>query len=166
MSLAHHYARAKAGLGGINPKEATEHGERLLIAGGTGLALGAISAATGGLDKKIAGMNVPVDGLASFGLSLAGLAMRSPELLTASIAAAGSASTRTFEGIFKKGLGAHGDYDGNDIPFGAEAPQLAGYNYGFGDGGHGHLPAAGGQFAAGFGFGNERDRLVEAARAL
>lgn len=165
MSLAHHYARAKAGMMGINPKEATEHGERLLIAGATGGVLGLISASTGGLDKKIAGLNVPVDGLASLGLSVAGLAMHSPELLTASIAAAGSASTRTFEGIFKKGLGAHGDYDGNDIPFGAETPQLNA-GFGFGDGGHGHLPAASGQFSAGFGFDSGRDRLVEAAKAL
>src|SRR3982750_2503458 len=105
MSLAHHYARAKAGLGGINPKEATEHGERLLIAGGTGLALGAISAATGGRDKKIAGVNGPRGGLDADGLGSGGFAKASPEVLAASMAAAGSASTRTFEGIFKKGLG-------------------------------------------------------------
>jgi len=149
----------------INPREATDHAEKMLIAGGTGAVIGMISASTGGLDKKIAGLTVPVDGLLSFGLSLAGLGMHSPELLTASIAAAGSASARTFEGFFKKGLGAHGDFDGNDIPFGTEYPQL-----GFGDGGHGHVPAMagqfGGQFSAGFGFGSERDRLVEAAKAL
>jgi hypothetical protein len=163
MSLSKHYNAAKAGLMGINPVHATEHAERLLIAGGTGLALGLISAGMGGLDHKVMGMNVPVDGLASLGLSVAGLAMHSPELLTASVAAAGSASTRSFEAIFKKGLGAHGDFDSSDIPFGFggnEAPQM-GAGYGFG------APQMGqGQFSAGFGFDSSRDRLVEAAKAL
>lgn len=128
MSLAHYYARGKAGLMNINTHEAVQHGEDLLIAGGTGLALGLISASIGGLDKHVAGMEVPVDGAVSFGLALAGLSIKSPELKVASIAAAGSASTRTFEKFFKKTL-AHGDFDGNDIPFGHELPAM-GYGYG------------------------------------
>jgi hypothetical protein len=118
MSLAHYYSRAKGGLMNIDSKEAVQLGEDLLIAGGTGLVLGAISASIGGLDHHVAGMPVPVDGLASMGLALAGLSMRSPELKVASIAAGGSAATRTFEALFKRSLGAHGDFDGNDIPFG------------------------------------------------
>lgn len=153
MSLAHHYSRAKAGLMGINPVQATEHAEKLLIAGGTGLVLGLVSASMGGLDHKVLGMNVPVDGIASMGLALAGLSMHSPELLTASIAAGGSAATRSFEAIFKKGLGAHGDFDSNDLPFGFGAPPA------FSPG-----APAGGQFNPGYGFG--QDRLVEAAKAL
>jgi hypothetical protein len=161
MSISHYYGRAKAGMMNINPVEATELGEKWLIAGGTGLALGLISASMGGLDHKIMGMNVPVDGLMSLGLGVAGLSMRSPELQTASIAAAGSASTRTFEAIFKKGLGAHGDFDANDIPFGfGGAPQL---NAGFGG-----APAqmGQGQFSAGFGFDSGRDKIAEAAKLL
>lgn len=159
MSLAHHYGRAKQGLMGISPKAATEHAERLLIAGGTGAALGLLSAGLGGLDKTLFGMRVPLDGLASFGLSAAGLAMDSPELLTASIAAAGSASTRSFEAIFKKGFGAHGEFDsiGDNFQYGAE-PLLEG---------HGHQPAYGGQFSA-YGFGGENagnDRILAAAAA-
>ena len=158
--LSHYYGRAKESFAGINPKEATEHGEKMLIAGGTGLVLGLTSAIMGGLDHKILGMNVPVDGLASFGLAAAGLALHSPELLTASIAAGGSASTRSFEAIFKKGMGAHGDFDSTDIPFGFGygTPQL---QNGFTAG----SPQVNGQFSAGFGFGGE-DKIAEAARSL
>jgi hypothetical protein len=144
MSLAHYYAKGKAGLMGINTGEAVQHGEDLLIAGGTGLVLGAISASIGGLDHSVAGMKVPVDGMASVGLALAGLAMRSPELKVASVAAGGSASTRWFESFFKKSLGAHGDFDGSDIPFG----------YGYGH----ELPAYGGRSA--------ESRLAAFAEAL
>lgn len=161
MSLSHYYGRAKHGLMGINPKEATELGEKWLIAGGTGAALGLISAGMGGLDHKVFGFNVPVDGLVSIGLGIAGLTMNSPELQTASVAAAGSAATRSFEAIFKKGLGAHGDFDSSDVPFGFGA----GDSYGE-LGGHGHTPAMGGQFSAGYGFGSDRDRLIEAAKNL
>lgn len=134
--LAHYYHKAKGGLMGINPREATQHTEDLLIAGGTGLVLGLVSASINGLDKKIAGFNVPVDGLASAGLAVAGLMMGSPELKVASIAAGGSASTRFFEGFFKKTMGAHGDFDSSDIPFGygAEPQQLQDqYGYGYGE---------------------------------
>ena len=157
MSLSHYYGRAKAGLMGINPKEATEHAEKLLIAGGTGAALGLMSAGLGGLDHKIFGMNVPVDGLASLALALGGLTMNSPELCTASVAAAGSASTRAFESFFKKSLGAHGEFDyvGTQMGFGFGAAGSMGQNRQMG------------QFGGQFGFGEDgKDRLIEAAKAL
>lgn len=163
FSLSHYYGSAKSGLMNINPAEATQLFEDWMIAGGTGALLGLMSAATGGMDKKIFGLSVPMDGAASLVLGFTGLALRSPELKVASIAAAGSASARTFEGFFKKGMGAHGDFDANDIPFG------------FGSGNEPHqLPGGGwhqdqfsGQFSGmGFGFGNERDKLAEAAKLL
>jgi hypothetical protein len=142
-SLSHYYSSAKSGLGKINPVEATELGEDMLIAGGTGAVLGLISAAKGGsLDMTIAGMSIPIDGLMSFGLGLAGLSMKSKELKVAAIAAGGSAATRTFAGFFKKGLAAHGDLDAANEAFGGDDHQ-----YGWGaDAGH--------------------DRLVEAAKFL
>ena len=161
MSLSLYYGRAKAGLMGINPKEATEHAEKLLIAGGTGAVLGLISAGLGGLDHKIFGIEVPVDGVASLGLALGSLVMNSPELGTASIAAAGSASTRAFEGFFKKSLGAHGEFDYVDSQMG------------FGFGGSPRLEmgqnnATSSQFSGQFGFGadGKGDRLIEAAKSL
>jgi len=149
QGLTHYYHRAKQGLMGINPHEATQLGEDWMIAGATGAVLGLMSAATGGMDLKIAGLTVPKDGLAAFALALGGLTMGSKELKVASIAAGGAASSRVFEGFFKKSFGAHGDFDGNDIPFGADPMQL-------GSGGVGH----------GFGWGAERDRLIEAAANL
>ena len=146
MSLSMYYNRAKGGLMNINTKEMVDHGENLMIAGATGAVLGLISASIGGLDHKVAGFEVPVDGLASAGLALAGLSMRSPELLTASIAAGGSAATRTFEGLFKRAIGTHGDFDGGDIPFGFgnAAPQLYGQSMPqqFGWGAESNLQAA------------------------
>lgn len=163
MSLSMYYSKAKSGMMNIDSKEAVQLGEDWLIAGGTGAVLGLIAASMGGLDHTVAGMKVPVDGLLSVGLGVAGLSMHSQELKVASIAAAGSASTRTFTALFAKGMGAHGDFDGNDVPFGfgagPEAPQLqAGYGFG--------SPVAQGQFNGGFGFGSDRDRLIEAAKAL
>lgn len=160
MSLSHYYGKAKAGMIGINPKEATELGEKLLIAGGTGAGLGLISAGLGGLDHKVFGFNVPVDGLASLVLGGVGLAIQSPELCTASVAAAGSAATRSFEALFKKGLGAHGDSDfdyvGSQMGFGA-APNPA----------MDQTNQFAGQFGGQFGFGADgKDRLIEAAKAL
>lgn len=142
-SLSHYYSRAKGGLMNINPHEAVQHGEDLLIAGATGAVLGLFAASTGGLDKRVFGMNVPVDGLASFGLAAVALSIRSPELKVASIAAGGSAATRTFESLFKK-MSAHGDFDASDIPFNGEPAQLEG----------------------GYGYGWGQDRLVEAAANL
>lgn len=142
--LSHYYGRAKSGLMNINPHEATQLGEDWLIAGATGMMLGLVSASIGGLEKDIAGFKVPVDGLFAFGLGAAGLAMRSPELRTASVAAGGSAATRTFEAFFKKALNAHGDFDSSDIPFGHDPHQLS---------------------AGGYAYGAD-DRLIEAARSL
>lgn len=145
-SLSHYYSRAKGGLMKINPNEAVQLGEDWMIAAGTGAVLGLMSAATGSMDVKIFGMEVPMDGLAAFGLALAGLSLRSNELKVASIAAGGSASSRWFESFFKK-TAAHGDFDGSDVPFGwgAEPAQLG---------------------MGGFGFGASQDRLVEASRLL
>lgn len=145
-SLSHYYAKAKGGLMNINPHEAVQHGEDMAIAGATGAVLGLMAASTGGMDKTILGVKVPMDGAASVVLALAGLSIRSPELKTASIAAAGSASARTFEGLFRK-MTAHGDFDADDIPFGygADDPE---------------------QLDAGYGYGYGQDRLVEAAANL
>lgn len=133
----------------INPAEAVQLGEDWMIAAGTGAVLGLMSAATGGMDKKIFGMEIPMDGLAAFGLALAGLSLRSPELKVASIAAGGSAATRTFENFFKKTV-AHGDFDQGNIPFG------------YGWGGEPNQLGVGGFGSYGMG----QDRLVEAARLL
>lgn len=160
FSLSRAYGHAKSGVMNINPVEATQLLEDWAIAGGAGAVVGLMSAATGGMDKKIFGMTVPMDGAGSVFLGLAGLALRSPELKVASIALAGSASARTFEGFFKKGMGAHGDFDANDIPFGwgSEPHQLPG--------GHPQEQFSGQFSNMGFGFGNERDKLAEAARLL
>jgi hypothetical protein len=148
-SLSHYYSNAKRGLGGINSVEAVQLGEEFLITGGTGAVLGLIAASKGGsLDMKIAGMNVPIDGLLSFGLGLAGLSIRSKELKIASIAAGGSAATRTFTNFFKKGVGVAGD-------------EISGEDFGFGE----HEQFAG---SSQYGWGSDasHDRLVEAAKYL
>jgi len=142
-SLSHYYGSAKKGIAGINPVEATELGEDMLIATGTGALLGLIAAAkSGSLDVKLAGVTLPVDGLVSFGLGLGGLTLRSKELKTAAIAAGGAASTRVFTKFFAKGLAAHGELeDAVHGEFGASD------EYGWGaDAGH--------------------DKLVEAAKFL
>lgn len=130
-SLTHYYQRAKSGIAGINPKDMVDLGEDYLVVGATGAMLGLISASIGGLDKTIAGFKVPVDGATSIALGVASISMRSKELRTASIAAGGSAATRTFEGFFKKAMGAHGEFDSNvmqQLPGGAPP----GYGYGWG----------------------------------
>ena len=144
-SLSHYYGSAKSSLGGINPVEATELGEDMLIATGTGALLGLIAAAkSGSLDMKIATMTVPVDGLLSFGLGLGGLMLRSKELKVGAIAAGGSASTRMFTKFFAKGLAAHGDLE-DAVAQGFEIGGSSEYGWGA-DAGH--------------------DRLVEAAKFL
>lgn len=136
-SLSHYYASAKGGLAHIDPKEMADLTEDFMITALTGAGLGLASASLGGLDKKIAGFPVPLDGLASIALGFASLSTRSPGLKIASIAAGGSAATRTFEAIFKKGIGVHGEFE--DL-----------------GGGYGGM---------GFG-GGSHDRLVEAAKYL
>lgn len=140
-SLSHYYHSAKHGMMNINPKEAAQLGEDWLIAGGTGMLLGLMSAATGGMDKKIAGFNVPMDGAMAFGLALAGLSMGVPELKTASIAAGGSAAARTFEGFFKKALNVHGDFDWSNVPISGDPPQIQS-QFSWGQDSHDQLVAA------------------------
>lgn len=125
--LAHYYGKAKGGLLNINPKEAVELGEDWMIVAAAGGAMGFLSASVGGLDKSFAGMPVPLDGAASVGLGFLGLALRSPELRTASIALGGSASVRTFEKFFKKALSVNGEYDDEAAALGM------GYDYGSDD---------------------------------
>lgn len=126
-SLSHYYGKAKSSMMGVSTKDMVELGEDYLVVGATGAVLGLISSSIGGLDKTIAGMPVPVDGALSLGLGLAALSTRSPELRIASIAAGGSAATRTFEKFFKKAMGAHGEFDGTGLP-----QMTAGYGYGYG----------------------------------
>lgn len=144
-SLGHYYGRAKQGLMGIDPKEATELAEDWMIAGAAGAGLGLISASIGGLDKSIAGMSVPVDGLVAAGLAVAGLTTNSKQLKTASIAAGGSAATRTFEKFFKRALNVHGEIEEGT------------YDLGFG-----HR----GVFGGVFGQDSAHDQLVAAAKYL
>lgn len=157
--LAAYYSKAKGGIGNINPKEMAQLGEDWALAGVTGLVLGLTSASIGGLDKNIAGFQIPIDGAASIISGIVGLSSGSQELRTASIAAAGSASTRTFEKFFKKALNVHGE---DDDGFYDQLPPGYGADYGaleedndYGYTGHG------------FGFGNESaDPLLAAARHL
>jgi len=136
-SLAHYYGRAKAGIAGINPVEATDLMEDWMIAGATGAGLALMSVSSKGLDAKLGGITIPLDGLAAIGLGVAGLSLHSKELKVASIAAGGAASARVFAGFFKKGLGTHGELDEGTYALGA-----------------------------GWGAEGEHDRLVEAARYL
>jgi hypothetical protein len=162
MGLTDFYKSAKGKMGGIDAKEATQLVEDWAIAGGTGAIIGLIASSAGGLDHTVAGMKVPVDGILSVGLGIASLTMQSQELRVASIAAAGSASARTFQGIFSKGLGAHGDSESPQLGFGHNhAPQQLEAGYGFGD-----ALSPQSQFGSSFGFGSDRDRLVEAAKSL
>jgi hypothetical protein len=147
----------KHGLGTINPDEAVQLGEDWLIAAATGAGIGLMSAALGGLDKKVLGVNLPMDGLVSVGLGLVGLQVggESGQLLKiASIAAGGSAAVRTFESFFKSGLKVKGDFE-----------ELGSTDMGFGGHrmGYGGVPLVG----PGVGFGAAaQDQLVEASKYL
>lgn len=149
-SMTEYYGRMKSGVGSINPKDMAQLGEDYMIVAASGLAVGLISGAIGGLDKKIAGFNVPVDGLLSLGLGFMGLQMKGNSgqaLKVASIAIGGSASVRTFERFFKGAFGVHGEF--NELP-GRQAPKQLGTGFG-----------------RGFGFGmSQNDRLIDAARYL
>lgn len=139
-NLSSYYARAKSGIAGINPKEAADLAEDWLVTGATGAALGLMAASfQGGLDTKVAGIEVPLDGLLSLGLGFAGLQTRSRQLQVASIAAGGSAAARVFTRFFQKGIGTHGEAGQFD---GSIHPQM------------------------GWGWGAEGDRLIEAAKYL
>ena len=156
-SMTEYYGRMKSGIGSINPKDMAQLSEDWMIATGTGAAIGLMSGATGGLDKKIAGLNVPLDGLVAIGLGVFGLQAGGDTgkiMKIASIAAGGSAAVRTFEKFFKAGFKVKGEFE--DLGS-SGIPQFSPYqNYG--------------QFSSGtsnFGFGvGAQDRLVEAARYL
>jgi hypothetical protein len=157
-SLTEYYGKMKHGFGTINPEEAAQLGEDWLIAAATGAGIGLMSAAMGGLDHKVFGVSLPVDGLVAVGLGVVGLQMggESGQLLKiASIAAGGSAAVRTFESFFKTGLHIKGEFE-----------DLGGSSMGFGGHhrmGYGGVPLVG----PGVGFGAAaQDRLVEASKYL
>ena len=162
-SMTHYYSRMKSGIGSIDPKDMAQLGEDYMIVAATGLGVGLLSGAIGGLDKKIAGFNVPIDGLISIGLGLAGLQMKGATgsaLKIASIAAGGSASVRTFEKFFKGAFGVKGEFKDLDPNLMAiSGYRMAGQNML----GSGQTPF----YGPGVGFGvRAQDRLVEAARYL
>jgi hypothetical protein len=156
-SLTAYYGRMKHGLGTINPDEAVQLGEDWMIAAATGAGIGLMSAALGGLDKKVFGVSLPVDGLVSVGLGLVGLQVggESGQLLKiASIAAGGSAAVRTFESFFKSGLKVKGDFE----DLGSTGMGFGGHRMGYGG-----VPLVG----PGVGFGAAaQDQLVEASKYL
>lgn len=161
-SLTAYYGQLKHGIGHINPEEAAQLGEDWLITAATGAGIGLMSAALGGLDHKVFGISLPVDGLVAVGLGVAGLQVGGETgqmLKIASIAAGGSAAVRTFEAFFKSGLHVHGEFE--DLGSG-------GAGMGFGGRGHhrmgyGGVPLVG----PGVGFGAAaQDRLVEASKYL
>lgn len=153
--LAAYYGRAKSSFGSINPHDMTQLGEDWLIVAGTGAGIGLLSGALGGLDKTVAGFQVPVDGLVSVGLGIAGLQVSGEAgkaMKIASIAAGGSAAVRTFEKFFGKAFATKvkGDFEdfGQSSSFGA-------------------LPGYGGPYGPTVAFGQSyRDRLTEAAKYL
>ena len=156
-SLTAYYGRMKHGLGTINPDEAVQLGEDWMIAAATGAGIGLMSAALGGLDKKVFGVSLPVDGLVSVGLGLVGLQVGGESgqwLKIASIAAGGSAAVRTFESFFKSGLKVKGDFE----DLGSTGMGFGGHRMGYGG-----VPLVG----PGVGFGAAaQDQLVEASKYL
>jgi hypothetical protein len=113
-SLTEYYGKMKSGIGTINPQDMAQLGEDWMVAAATGAGIGLMSAALGGLDKKVAGINVPLDGLVAGGLGLAGLQIDGDGgkiLKLASIAACGSVSVRMFEKFFKAGFKAKGELE-------------------------------------------------------
>lgn len=150
-SLTGYYGRAKDSISidNIKPRDVQELGGEYMIVAAAGAGVAFAGTLLGGLDKEVLGFPVPVDGLISVGLGVAGLATtgRMGEVLkTASIAAGGSAAVRTFEGFFKRGFGVKGDFTDLD------ADRLPGYQ---------------GAYGPTFAFGQgAQDRLVAAARYL
>lgn len=152
-SLTEYYSQAKGGFGSIHPEEMAQLGEDWMVAVATGAGVGLMSAALGGLDKKIFGIPVPLEGVAAGVLGFAGLKTEGTTgqiLKLASIAAAGSAASRTFEKIFKAGFHVKGEFE--DL----SGMSISGHRW------HGdHLF----EDPAGFGVGAQ-DALVEAAKYL
>lgn len=161
-SLLEHWGANKGF--GLGKKRATEEELEMLgldyvAVAATGAGLGLMSAALGGLDHKVFGFTVPVDGLVSIGLGVLGLKTEGEIgriIKVASCAAGGSAAVRTFEGFFKRGLHVKGEFEDLGGGYGG---------MGFGALGNGHQQYMLGQGAVGFGQA-EQDRLVNAARYL
>jgi hypothetical protein len=113
-SLTEYYGRAKHSFGTMDPADMAQMGEDWMIAAATGVGVGLMSVALGGLDKKVFGFPLPMDGVAAGVLGLAGMQMggtTGQALKLASVAAAGSAATRTFEKFFKTGFKVRGDLE-------------------------------------------------------
>ena len=159
-ALTHYYGRMKHSIAGINSYEATALGEDLMVATAAGAGIGLISATMGGLDRKIAGFEVPVDGLISIALGVGGLMTHHYKyahvMKIASIAAGGSAAVRTFEKFFRSNLhslGIKGEFEdlgSRGIGHRGYPGQLPGY-----------APGPGIAYGA-----SPQDRLVDAARYL
>lgn len=153
----------KSGLGSIDPKDMAQLSEDWMIATITGAGIGLVSGAIGGLDKKIAGYNVPIDGLIA--LALGGFGLQAggdggKVLKIASIAAGGSAAVRTFEKFFKAGFKVKGEFEDLGSTGFSNLSGLSGSRF------YGELPGYQ-QSGSGVGFGvSEQDRLVEASRYL
>lgn len=159
-SLLEHWSANKGF--GVGKKKITEEDFELLAmdygaVAATGLGLALASSALGGLDHKLFGLTLPVDGLISVGLGVVGLKTEGEMgrlIKVASCAAGGSAAVRTFERILKSGIGVKGEFE-----------DLQGGYGGLGWGGapfHGQR-----QLGAGYGFGQQhQERLVEAAKYL
>jgi hypothetical protein len=147
-SLTGYYGRAKTGIANIDPAEMAQLGEDYLIVAATGAGVALAGSVLDGLDKKVLGVPVPVDGVISVGLGVLGLSMggnAGEALKVASIAAGGSAAVRTFGEFFKR-VGVRGDFTDLD---------------------HDRLPGYEGTYGPTFGFGaGAQDRLVQAARYL
>lgn len=156
-SLTEHYEGFKAGIGSIDPADAAQLMEDWFVVAATGAGVGLISGAIGGLDHKIAGFTVPVDGLISGGLGLAGLVTKNHYLKLASVAAGGSAAVRTFERFFKAGFHMKGEFE----DLGSGMMGISGHRFH----GNNQLPAH--MYGPGVGFGvSAQERLVEAAKFL
>lgn len=158
-SMTEYYGRMKSGIGSIDPKDMAQLGEDYMIVAATGIGVGLISGAIGGLDHKIAGFNVPVDGLISLGLGVAGLQFKNQYLKIASLAAGGSAAVRTFEKFFKGAFHVKGELEdlGSGMMGISGGPRVHGML------GSGQSP----YYGPGVGFGvGAQDRLVEASKYL
>ena len=159
-ALTHYYGQMKHSIAGINSHEATALGEDLMVATAAGAGIGLISATTGGLDKKIHGFDIPIDGLISVALGVGGLMTHHYKyahvMKIASIAAGGSAAVRTFEKFFRShlhSLGIKGEFEdlgSRGIGYRGYPGQLPGY-----------APGPGIAYGA-----SPQDRLVDAARYL
>jgi hypothetical protein len=159
VAMTRYYGRMKGEFHSPSSEETAELTQDWLVTAATGAAVGLASATLGGMDKKIGGFNVPIDGLMSVALGVGGLVTRNHKyaqiMKVASIAAGGSAAVRTFEKFFRSNihLGVKGEFE-----------DLGRHGIGeLGVSGHGRRHA----LHSGYGYGaSAQDRLVEAARYL